>query len=113
MLLLEIPSDAMVRKHIGNGYVYSDDHPVIQVVQHAYRSYCHEHCPDKEDAEPLDIAGTTYAKYFPNCISFGPGFPLEHSYGHREDERLSKISCAAAAVIYIDALVALARMCAQ
>jgi|GEM_PF-2533731 len=113
MRLLEIPSDALVRKHIGNGYVYSDDHPVIQVVQHAYRSYCHKHCPDKEDAEPLDIAGTTYAKYFPNCISFGPGFPLEHSYGHREDERLSKTSFTGATIIYIDALVALARMCAQ
>lgn len=111
MSRLHLSRTMIVRENLGNGYTYSDSHPVVCVLKDVYTRCCREFCPKIESAEPLDIAGTTYAKYFPNCVTFGPGFPLEHSYGHREDERISKDSFFGGALMYTEALVELSRLC--
>lgn len=110
MKLMDIEERQLVRRHLGDGYRYSDDHPVIQVLDDVYRDFCRAYRPDIANEKALDIAGTTYAKYFPNCVTFCPGFPGEHSYAHRENERIAKKSLIDGASIYSDALLALGNL---
>ena len=36
--------------------------------------------------EPIAIGGATYARAFPNCISFGMNFPKDKDMCHQADE---------------------------
>ena len=45
------------------------DNPAVQVCLEAYRAVT------GEDAQPYTIGGGTYARHFPNAVSFGPEHP--------------------------------------
>lgn len=95
-------SDSNVKRvNMANGYEYNRDSPLIKVFESVYNESIETLRPSEEIGDPLRIGGTTYAKYFPNCITFGPGFKGEHSYAHREDERLTVKSFMDGAYIYI------------
>lgn len=96
--------ESIERINQADGYEYSKDHPVIEVVSQVYEDSIHLLRPDHKTEKPLRIAGTTYGKYFRNCIVFGPGFPDEHSYAHREDERIRVKSFMDGTYIYIKLL---------
>ncbi|AXY26075.1 hypothetical protein CL176_08720 [Suicoccus acidiformans] len=96
----------ITRENIAQGYRYSQDHPLIQKLLEVYQDALSNLPVSRPLSEPLAIAGTTYAKYFPNCISFGPGFPGEHSHAHRADERILIQSFKDAAYIYAQAICA-------
>lgn len=101
-----LDEEHVVRVNLADGYEYGENHPVVRLMDKVYRESIHELRPELEMTEPLRIGGTTYGKYFKNCIVFGPGFPKEHSYAHREDERISVKSFMDGAAIYIRLLEA-------
>lgn len=96
-----LTSSSVKRTNMANGYEYDRDSKLIKLFKDAYNESIEELRPLEAKGEPLRIGGTTYAKYFPNCITFGPGFQGEHSYAHREDERLSVKSFIDGTYIYI------------
>lgn len=99
-----LAEEHVVRVNLADGYEYEADHPIIRIMDKVYRENIQRLRPELEMTAPLRIGGTTYGKYFKNCIIFGPGFPKEHSYAHREDERISVKSFMDGAAIYIELL---------
>lgn len=93
----------IMRENIAQGYRYTENHPVVQSLLENYTDCLEEFGEEDQSASPLEIKGTTYAKYFPNCITYGPGFPGEHSFGHRADERITIQSFRRAFYIYLKA----------
>ena len=106
---LGLDEENIVRGNIANGYAYDETHPMVQLIDSTYRETVEQLRPGLGQGEPMHIGGTTYAKYFPNCITFGPGFPGESSFGHREDERIKVQSLEEGLYIYIKLLENLAQ----
>ncbi|WP_018659786.1 M20/M25/M40 family metallo-hydrolase [Allofustis seminis] len=100
----QIQDTQVLRKNIASGYEYDQCHPMVKKISQTYTQALKILRPHQAITSPLRIAGTTYAKYFPNCITFGPGFPNERSYGHAEDERITRQSFRDGLCIYIQLL---------
>ena len=105
MQFLDIKNTDIIRENIAQGYHYSEDLPLITHLIKHYQQAMDRYRPLEKQGTPLEIAGTTYAKYFPNCITYGPGFINEHSYGHRADERITVDSFKLATYIYLSAII--------
>ncbi len=80
---------------IQNPLYISRDIPFLQAMKNAYRRI------SGKEAEFLIEGGTSYAKAFPNCISFGPLFPESADTFHVPDEYLTEEDILAAAKIYL------------
>ena len=59
--------------------------------------------------EPIAIGGGTYARAFPNSISFGPVFPNEPDMCHQVDEYASIDNLILSAKIYAEAIYSLSK----
>ncbi|WP_372695629.1 Sapep family Mn(2+)-dependent dipeptidase [Immundisolibacter sp.] len=78
------------------------DAPLVRALLDVYRQFT------GEDAAPLAIGGTTYAKAFPNFVAFGMGFPGGPMLAHAENERLAVSDLQRGMRIYLGALARLA-----
>ncbi|GAB4348047.1 MAG: Sapep family Mn(2+)-dependent dipeptidase [Immundisolibacter sp.] len=78
------------------------DAPLVRALLDVYRQFT------GEDAAPLAIGGTTYAKAFPNFVAFGMGFPGGPMLAHAENERLAVSDLRRGMRIYLAALARLA-----
>lgn len=56
------------------------DNPLVQKLCKIFNETC------KTNYEPIAIGGATYARAFPNCISFGMNFPNDQDMCHQVDE---------------------------
>lgn len=56
------------------------DNPLVQKLCDIFNETC------KTNFEPIAIGGATYARAFPNCISFGMNFPNDEDMCHKADE---------------------------
>ena len=54
--------------------------------------------------EPIAIGGATYARAFPNCISFGANFPKNEDMCHKTDEFISIDNLILSTKIYANAI---------
>jgi succinyl-diaminopimelate desuccinylase len=61
-----------------------------------------------EDGEPVITGGTSYAKVFPNSVSFGPVMPGQEKLEHAVNERLPTAQITINAGIYATAILLLA-----
>ena len=59
------------------------DNPLVKLLCNIYNTYT------GENREPLAIGGGTYAKAFPNCVSFGAMRPDEEDLCHKVNEYIS------------------------
>ena len=59
----------------------------------------------KSDAKPIAIGGATYARAFPNCISFGPNLPNHKDMCHQTNEFISIDNLLLCAKIYAEAIL--------
>lgn len=107
---LHLKEDDIVRENISQGYCYDLNHPVVDLLYTNYQECLHRSAVKRDPGRPMKIGGTTYAKSFPNCITYGPGFMNEHSYAHRADERISISSFKLAAYIYLRGLVSFQKL---
>lgn len=105
-----VSENSIIRENYSQGYVYSRSNPVISCLEQVYKESSNKLSITRPWIEPLEIGGTTYAKLFPNCPSFGPGFPGERSYGHSSDERMTVNSFIDGTYVYILALIALSKL---
>lgn len=76
--------------------------PLVQALLGIYREFT------GDNAAPLAIGGTTYAKAFPNFVAFGMGFPGGPMLAHAENERLAVADLRRGMSIYLAALAQLA-----
>ncbi len=95
--------------HDAAPFYMSTDKPEVKVCIDAYRSVT------GENAEPYTIGGGTYARYFPNAVSFGPEHPERPQPDfagpiHGVDEAASKDMLIEALKIYIVALIELQKV---
>ncbi len=60
---------------------FPEDDPNIRKLLQVYRDYTGD-----QEARPLGIGGTTFAKAFKNAVSFGPTFPGMAKNEHQPDE---------------------------
>lgn len=60
--------------------------------------------------EPIAIGGATYARAFPNCISFGANMPHEKDLCHQADENIKIDNLLISAKIYANAIYQLANL---
>lgn len=63
----------------------------------------------QSDLEPIAIGGATYARAFPNCISFGANFPGHKDMCHQTDEFIDIDSLILSSKIYAKAIYELAK----
>ena len=61
------------------------------------------------DATPIAIGGATYARAFPNCVSFGANFPGNKDMCHQVDEFIKIDHLLLAAKIYANAIYELTK----
>lgn len=59
------------------------DNTLVQTLCNIYNETMHS------DVLPIAIGGATFARAFPNCISFGPNFPGQQDMCHQVDEFIS------------------------
>ncbi len=59
--------------------------------------------------KPIAIGGATYARAFPNCISFGANLPRQKDMCHQTDEFISVDNLVLASLIYAKAIYALGK----
>ncbi|MDR2458390.1 MAG: M20/M25/M40 family metallo-hydrolase, partial [Clostridiales Family XIII bacterium] len=82
------------------------DNPLIEALLEVYR----EETGD-EISKPISIGGGTFARAFPNAVSFGPTFPNQIPCEHQKDEfisithLLSLINIYAKAIQKLDAIL--------
>lgn len=76
-------------------------HKLVQQLCNIFNDYNHSHL------EPEAIGGATYARAFPNCISFGPKMPNEKDMCHQNDEYISIENLMFCAKTYAEAILAL------
>lgn len=60
-----------------------------------------------QHVEPIAIGGATYARAFPNCISFGANLPGNKDMCHQTDEFISIDNLMLASKIYAKAIISL------
>lgn len=58
----------------------SKEHPLVKTLCSIFNETC------QTNFEPVAIGGATYARAFPNCISFGMNFPGDMDMCHQVDE---------------------------
>ena len=95
--------------HDAEPFYMSTDKPEVQVCIRAYNAVT------GENAEPYTIGGGTYARDFPNAVSFGPEHPERPSPDfagpiHGADEAACKAWFLEALKVYILALIELERL---
>ncbi len=61
-----------------------------------------------ENAQPIAIGGATFARAFPNCVSFGANFPGDTDMCHQVDEYISISNLILSTKIYAHAIYELA-----
>jgi succinyl-diaminopimelate desuccinylase len=81
----------------------SPDSPLVQTLCQIYN----ETTGAKE--KPIAIGGATYARAFPNCISFGANLPHQKDMCHQTDEFISIDNLVVASLIYAKAIYALGK----
>lgn len=59
--------------------------------------------------KPIAIGGSTYARAFNNCISFGPNFPGQEDMCHKTDEYIEIENLILATKIYAKAIIELGK----
>lgn len=79
------------------------DSYLVQTLCNIYQSYTHT------PATPLAIGGATYARAFPNCVSFGANFPGVKDMCHQVDECIAIDHLILASKIYAQAIYELAK----
>lgn len=77
--------------------------PLVQTLCHIYNTSTDSH------QEPIAIGGATYARAFPNCISFGANLPSHQDMCHQADEYISIDNLILASNIYAKAIYELAK----
>lgn len=95
--------------HDAAPFYMSTDKPEVKVCIDAYNSVT------GENARPYTIGGGTYARYFPNAVSFGPEHPERPQPAfagpiHGVDEAASKAYFIEALKVYILALIELQKV---
>ena len=90
-------------------FYVSTDKPEVQVCIRAYNEVT------GESAEPYTIGGGTYARHFPNAVSFGPEHPERPAPDfagpiHGVDEAACKAWFTEALKVYIVALIELQKV---
>ena len=78
------------------------DDPMVEKLMRAYRDET-----GRSDAQPMVIAGGTYAKMFDNILAFGAQFPGEPNTMHQADEKFSVDSFMKMARVYARAIESL------
>jgi len=81
----------------------SKEEPLIQSLCSIFNETC------KTNFEPVAIGGATYARAFPNCISFGMNFPRDTDMCHQVDEFIEVDKLILASKIYAEAIYELAK----
>lgn len=81
-------------------YISKEDKLVKQLCD-IFNDYNHS------NFEPEAIGGATYARAFPNCISFGPKMPNEQDMCHQTDEYISIENLIFSAKTYAEAIMQL------
>lgn len=61
------------------------------------------------EAKPVAIGGATFARAFPNCISFGANLPGQKDMCHQTDEFISVDNLLLASIIYAEAIYELGK----
>ena len=83
-------------------YLYVEkENPLVQTLCQIFNETTHSH------AEPIAIGGATYARAFPNCVSFGPNFPGHVDMCHQTDEFIEIDQLLLSCLIYAKAILAL------
>lgn len=62
-----------------------------------------------QNKEPIAIGGATYARAFPNCVSFGANMPNDEDMCHKVDEFISIDNLILSCKIYAEAIYELAK----
>lgn len=78
-------------------YISKDD-PLVTTLCNIYNKVTNS------NAEPIAIGGGTYARAFPNCISFGSNLPGNKDMCHQTDEFISIENLLLATQIYAEAI---------
>lgn len=79
------------------------DHPLVITLCHIFNEYTNQ------NLEPIAIGGATYARAFPNCISFGANLPGQKDMCHQADEFISINNLILASKIYARAIYELGK----
>lgn len=82
---------------------FPKDHPLVQTLQKVYNEQT------GQNAAPIAIGGTTYAKSMPNIIAFGPIFPGKTDVDHQANEYIEIDDLILSAKIYGNAILELAK----
>lgn len=80
----------------------SKTHPLLLTLSNVF------HETTGLDGTPIAIGGATYARAFPNCISFGPNMPGNKDMCHQIDEFISIDNLILSCKIYTNAIYKLA-----
>lgn len=81
----------------------SPDSPLVQTLCQIYNE------TTGANEKPIAIGGATYARAFPNCISFGANLPHQKDMCHQTDEFISVDNLLLASLIYAKAIYALGK----
>ncbi len=99
--------DIGIIKESGERPLYFEkDHVLVKTLMDVYR----EHTED-ENAQPLVIAGGTYARAFDHVVAFGALFPGEEDNMHQAEESISLDCLKKATLLFADAIVRLTEAC--
>lgn len=77
----------------------SKDNELVQQLSNIFNDY------NNSNVEPKAIGGATYARAFPNCISFGPTMPNEQDMCHKTDEYISIENLMFCTKVYAEAIM--------
>lgn len=81
----------------------SKQNPLVKTLCNIYNEYTNS------NLEPIAIGGATYARAFPNCISFGANLPGHKDMCHQVDEYITIDNLILASKIYAQAIYELAK----
>lgn len=79
------------------------DHSLVQTLCHIFNE------TTGLNASPIAIGGATYARAFPNCVSFGPNMPGSQDMCHQANEFISLSNLTLSSKLYAKAIYELAK----
>lgn len=102
-LTLFYPHLTAETKKIQDALYLSPENNLVKTLCKIYNRVTHS------EENPIAIGGATYARAFPNCVSFGANLPSQKDMCHQTDEFISIDNLLLASKIYAEAIYELAQ----
>ena len=97
-LIKQYPSITIDEPSINKALYISKEDPLVKTLCKIYNE------TTNSNEEPIAIGGATYARAFPNCVSFGANLPGQKDMCHQTDEFISVDNLLLASLLYARAI---------